>query len=116
MSATVLDEWIHAPVDSRVMMFKYEDLFGEKQFETFTALMAHLEVPISPADLREVLGRNQFKHIAGRKQGTEDVHHHYRMGIAGDWKNHFTEEHKALFKSLSGNLLQELGYETNADW
>lgn len=113
---SVLDEWIHAPTDERVKFFKYEDLFGESQFKTFQSLMKHLSIDISDDELQEVLSRNQFQKISGRHKGTENVHHHYRKGVAGDWKNHFTEEHKKLFKTLSRNLLQELGYEKDYNW
>ena len=52
----------------------------------------------------------------GRKPGEENVKHHYRKGIAGDWKNHFTEEHKRFFKQNYNRLLVKLGYETDDNW
>jgi hypothetical protein len=29
----------------------------------------------------------------GRTAGTEDIHHHYRKGVAGDRRNHFEPAH-----------------------
>jgi hypothetical protein len=40
----------------------------------------------------------------------------FRKGEAGNWREHFTDEHKALFKQVAGELLIQLGYETNLDW
>lgn len=41
----------------------------------------------------------------------------YRKGKTGDWKEHFTEEHKELFKEHDKNdWLIKLGYEENKDW
>ncbi len=40
----------------------------------------------------------------------------FRSGKTGGWREHFTEEHKKLFKDVAGNLLAELGYEKNNDW
>lgn len=40
----------------------------------------------------------------------------FRSGKTGEWKKHFTEEHKQLFKRAAGDLLVKLGYEDNGDW
>ncbi|MBI5298080.1 MAG: sulfotransferase domain-containing protein [Chloroflexi bacterium] len=42
--------------------------------------------------------------------------HTFRSGKTGGWKQHFTDEHKQLFKEVAGNLLVRLGYEKNNDW
>jgi hypothetical protein len=52
----------------------------------------------------------------GRKQGEENIKSHYRKGIAGDWKNHFTKEHIYYFKKNYNDLLIKLGYETTKNW
>jgi hypothetical protein len=39
-----------------------------------------------------------------------------RKGIAGDWKNHFDENHKAIFKRNAGEWLIKLGYEADLEW
>lgn len=46
---------------------------------------------------------------AGRTRGQEDPKSHYRKGVAGDWRNHFDQEHIALFKQLYGDLVVRLG-------
>ena len=40
----------------------------------------------------------------------------FRSGRVGDWKEHFTEEHKRLFKEVTGDLLVRLGYEQDSTW
>jgi len=40
----------------------------------------------------------------------------FRSGKIGGWESQFTQAHKQLFKSVSGDLLLRLGYETNNDW
>jgi hypothetical protein len=42
--------------------------------------------------------------------------HTFRSGKTGGWRQHFSEEHKALFKDVAGDLLVRLGYESNNDW
>ncbi len=40
----------------------------------------------------------------------------FRSGKTGSWKEHFTAEHKRIFKEVAGDLLIRLGYETDYDW
>jgi sulfotransferase 6B1 len=42
--------------------------------------------------------------------------HTFRSGKTGGWKEHFTEEHKKLFRDFAGDLLVRLGYEKDNDW
>ena len=42
--------------------------------------------------------------------------HTFRSGKTGGWKEYFTDEHKKLFKDVSGDLLVRLGYEKSNDW
>jgi sulfotransferase 6B1 len=42
--------------------------------------------------------------------------HTFRSGKTGGWKEHFTEEHKKLFKDFGGDLLVRFGYEKDNDW
>jgi hypothetical protein len=51
---------------------------------------------------------------------TDNINPHhsptFRSGVTGGWRSAFTPEHKDLFKQVSGNLLQRLGYEASKDW
>jgi hypothetical protein len=40
----------------------------------------------------------------------------FRSGKTGEWKKHFTEEHKRIFKEVAGDLLIKLGYEKDGNW
>jgi len=42
--------------------------------------------------------------------------HTFRSGKTGGWRDHFTEEHKRLFRDVAGDLLVRLGYEKGNDW
>ena len=52
------------------------------------------------------------KKTGGRKAGETNVKSHYRKGVAGDWINHFTEEHVAAFNERFGDVLIRTGYES----
>ena len=51
-----------------------------------------------------------------RRPGQEDRQSHYRKGVAGDWKNHFSEAHRAYFKVHFSGLLFKLGYQGDNEW
>ena len=58
-----------------------------------------------------------FKKLSkGRTRGQEDPTSFFRKGIAGDWRNVFTEQDKVLFKKEAGDLLIRLGYEKDDSW
>lgn len=42
--------------------------------------------------------------------------HTFREGKTGGWRTYFTDEHKALFKEVTGDLLTRLGYEKDQGW
>jgi len=42
--------------------------------------------------------------------------HTFRSGRTGGWREYFTDQHKELFKDVTGDLLVRLGYEENNDW
>jgi len=110
-----LDGWFKQK-SKKIKLIKFEEIFGEKQYNVFSRLLKHCNINISTTDIKFLLEKYSFKNISGRKQGSEDIKHHYRKGISGDWKNHFTNQHKDLFKKLSGSLLVICGYEKDNNW
>jgi hypothetical protein len=64
----------------------------------------------------DLIERSSFRFYSGRDRGQEDRKRFYRKGVAGDWKNHFTEEDKRAFKALAGDMLIHLGYEKDMSW
>lgn len=40
----------------------------------------------------------------------------FRSGTSGAWKKQFSQQHKSIFKRLSGDLLIRLGYEKDQNW
>ncbi len=67
--------------------------------------------------LAEVAARHSFARLSGgRRPGQENLRSHYRKGVAGDWKNHFTPAVIDRFKQLYNDVLIDAGYETSEDW
>jgi hypothetical protein len=94
---------------------RYEDLL-EKPEEEVGRLLEFLGADASEQVVRRCVGAASFEKLAnGRKRGQEAASF-FRKGIAGDWKNVFTEQNKQDFKAAAGELLIELGYEEDDNW
>jgi hypothetical protein len=93
-----------------VMCLRFEDLINNRD-ATLNAMLDEVEktgykIPTPREKALTIL----VEAIQPRKS------HTFRSGKTGGWKQHFTDEHKKLFKEVAGDLLVRLGYEKNNDW
>src|SRR5687768_11475666 len=100
-------EWLGQP---HVMCIRFEDLINNRD-ATLEAMLDEVEstgykIPTPRKKALAIL----VKAIQPKKS------HTFRSGKAGGWREHFTEEHKNLFKDVAGDLLVRLGYEKSNDW
>ena len=93
----------------------YEDLLGDG-VAVARELFEFLDLPHDDRLIHDLLERSSFRFYAGRERGQEDRRRFYRKGVAGDWKNHFGDEEKRVFKEVAGDMLVKLGYENDLDW
>jgi len=100
-------QWLE---QKHVLCVRFEDLIDNRD-ATLMAMLAEVEktgykIPTPPEKALSIL----VEAIQPRKS------HTFRSGKTGGWRDHFTEEHKRLFKDVTGDLLVRLGYEKNNDW
>jgi hypothetical protein len=100
-------EWLEQP---NVMCIRFEDLINNRD-ATLDAMLDEVEstgykIPTLRAKALSVL----VEAIQPKRS------HTFRSGKTGGWREHFTEEHKKLFKDITGNLLLKLEYEKDNDW
>ena len=115
------ENWIRNVPDLHVV--SYEDL-SENTVDQLRTTLNYLGIDLDSKLIRKIVDRNRFERLTvGRKlwikarlPGEEDVQSHFRKGIVGDWKNHFSQAHKARFKELSGGKLVSMGYEKDQGW
>lgn len=95
---------------------RYEHLL-ERPHEEAARLFEFLGVDAGERIVERAVSSASFEKLAqGRERGQEDVTSFYRKGVAGDWKNLFTERDKQIYKEEAGELLIRLGYERDQDW
>jgi Sulfotransferase domain len=110
--AKIFSSWLN----SRENWIRYEDLLENDIAILEDVLIDQCCLNIDRALFREHVLSCRFAHLSGRIPGQEDIHSHYRKGIAGDWRNHFSPKIKRIFKWLYGSLLVQSGYEKNDRW
>ena len=104
-------------VESEEQVLHVEDFFT-RPLEMFQLMFRrHFDLEIERPAVEALLARNNFeRYSGGRKTGEEDRNSHFRKGVAGDWRSHFTQDHVNRFKQLYGPLLILTGYEENDRW
>jgi hypothetical protein len=100
-------EWLQ---QDHVMCIRFEDLIHQRD-ATLDAMLDEVEstgykIPTEREKALSILRTA----IQPRKSRT------FRSGKTGGWREHFTQEHKELFKEITGDLLVRLGYEKSNDW
>ncbi|MSQ93999.1 MAG: sulfotransferase [Gemmataceae bacterium] len=104
--------WVGAASeDANVLLVRYEDLIAEEAMATFEQLLRHCDIRVPGAGLAAILRAYRFEELSGRQRGEEDRSAHYRKGVAGDWRNHFTPAIAARFEKVAGDLLSLWNYE-----
>lgn len=102
-----------ARVDVRAL--RYENLIRDERKE-FGEILDWLGWKVPGEVLDGIVDRLSFRRRSGRQPGEADVSSHYRTGVAGDWRNHFTREHGALWETLYPGYLRGIGYEQEDAW
>jgi len=69
---------------------RYEDLLAGDLEILEDVLLNHCELDVPRARFERVVKQNRFRHVTGRRRG-EEAEHHLRKGVAGDWRNHFSD-------------------------
>jgi hypothetical protein len=111
-SASIQASWIGA---QGVLLLRYEDIL-DNEYTFFEQLIDYCQINITRARLHDIVQYNIFEAATGRKRGQEDLNAHLRKGIAGDWRNYFTEKVKLAFKEQYGQILIDTGYEKDLKW
>lgn len=99
--------WLDYP---KVLLIRYEDLITKRK-EILRAILMHaIQRGFQPSTSMQAAIESLESHINPQKSPT------FRSGKVGGWKESFSPLHIQLFKQVSADLLQRLGYETDNGW
>jgi sulfotransferase 6B1 len=98
--------WLDQP---SVLKIHFEDLINDRA-AMLNHIVAHFLARVPLQTSRQIILDSLESSINPSRSPT------FRSGKTGEWKRHFTEEHKKIFKTVAGDLLIRLGYEKDDDW
>lgn len=98
--------WLDQP---SVMKIHFEDLIDDRTL-TLNRILDHFLARVPLQASRRLILEALESSINPSKSPT------FRSGKTGEWKKHFTDENKKIFKDAAGDLLVRLGYEKDNDW
>ncbi|WP_433346989.1 sulfotransferase domain-containing protein [Micromonospora sp. CA-111912] len=104
-----LRQWSQRP---DVLEVKLEDLMAD-EVGGFTGILRFLGLmpQVGTERLAEVLDANSFSRMSGgRTPGVPDNGSHFRKGVAGDWRNHLTDDHLRYFLARHADVLAKYSY------
>lgn len=98
--------WLDCP---QVLAIHFEDLINERT-ASLSRILDQLETRISLPVPRQAILDALESSIDPKRSPT------FRSGKTGEWRKHFTDKHKRIFKDVAGDLLIRLGYEKDDHW
>jgi len=100
------------PADVRVTYEAMKQDLGAALKDIFLAVGADDDGAAAEADQA-----TRFEKMTGRKAGdAQSPTAKARMGVAGDWKRHFTIRDGRIFHRIAGEQLLQCGYESDPYW
>jgi lipopolysaccharide transport system ATP-binding protein len=110
-AVSIQQSWLNAGAK----IFRYEDLRLRAQ-ESFAELFDYCELDVPERLRRKIVDRHRFERRTWWRFGCQSIRSHLRKAAPGDWKNHFCERLKRLFKIHYGQILITAGYERDECW
>jgi len=98
--------WLDQP---SVMKIHFEDLVNDRA-RMLNRIIDHFLARVPLQESRTTILKSLESAINPSRSPT------FRSGKTGEWKKHFTLQHKKIFKEVAGDLLGKLNYEKNNDW
>ncbi len=98
--------WMNAP---DTLVTRFESLVDDP-WHGFRAILDACAIDADDQRLSLALEMRSFEAMSGRPRGTDGVSH-FRRGVAGDWKRHFTDRVAIEFATLYDDLVVKSGYE-----
>jgi len=98
--------WLDQP---SVLKLHFEDLINDRT-AMLNRILDHFLARVPLQSSRKLILESLESSINPSRSPT------FRSGKTGEWKKHFTADHKKIFKDVAGDLLVRLGYEKNNEW
>jgi len=102
--------WLKNRNIEKSIIVRYQDMLDNTNAE-LEKIFNFLGFKIEQSKIKNIIEKNRFDKITGRKRGESDNTKFIRKGIAGEWKTVFNEEQKLLFHNIGEDVIIDLRYE-----
>lgn len=103
--ANTLDKGIEWLESGRSVVVRYENLHADPMAELTRATDAIQ--PVAPERIAKAIEACQADNLLQARKGLK---RRIRSATVGDWRNHLTEEHLAIFRDVHAGRIRALGY------
>jgi hypothetical protein len=94
----------------RYLEIRYEDLLGDAPV-TLWRVLELLGARGDDGAIKRCIQAGSFERVSSRRRGEEDSRSFFRKGVAGDWRDVFTQRDLEIYAEFAGERLAEMGYE-----
>lgn len=105
-----INYWLERKEDIDIIFVKYEDLLLNPS-DQLLKVFKFYNMKISEKYINKIINQNSFKTVSGRDKGNENTQSFVRKGIAGEWKEIFSEKQKDISSKNYEYIYKYFGYE-----
>ncbi|WP_084168754.1 sulfotransferase domain-containing protein [Paraburkholderia acidipaludis] len=109
-TATAWSDYIKAWQNMQITTVRYEDFLADAGTALGATIKAITGISMPASLLQNVVLANTKEKFAESLSKTFQHNTFVRRGIAGDWRNHFSQRNIDCFRSIAGNAMSLLGY------
>jgi hypothetical protein len=109
-TAAAWSDYIKAWSDTQVTTIRYEDFLANTDGKLGATIKSITGIEMPPSLLQHVVLANTKEKFAESLKKTFQHNTFVRKGVAGDWRNHFSQRNIDCFQSIAGDAMSLLGY------
>lgn len=101
--------WVKNITNNGIIV-RYEDIVENTQVE-FNTMLSHLGFNLPLSEINNIIQKNSFESVSGRKRGQENTNKFVRKGVYGEWKETFSDEQKNTYSRIGEDIINKLNYQ-----
>lgn len=105
-----IKNWLNNRDSKKSIIIRYEDMLNNPD-KVMEKIFNFLGFKIEQEKIKQIVEKNRFDKITGRKQGESDDTKFVRKAISGEWKTIFSTKQKLLCSKIGEDVIEKLGYQ-----
>lgn len=104
-------EWLKNRDAKKSIIIKYEDMLLDPK-TILEKIFNFLDFKIEHKEIENIIEKNSFNKITGRKRGKSDDTKFVRKGVSGEWNTIFNNDQKSQFSKIGEDVIKNLEYQS----